>query len=69
MGERMGEMFFVEADGFVVEVTVFILKSMFWRAARNSAKMRAGARARALRARKRRFFKGVVQPSRTSAQE
>ena len=62
---RAGIFFLV--DGVFFEVTVFILKSMFWRAAQDSAKMRAGALARALR--QRGFFRGFVQPSRTSTSE
>ena len=38
-----------EVDGFF-EVTVFILRSMFWRAAQNPSNIRAGASARSARA-------------------
>ena len=38
-----GRAVFLKLIVFFVEVTVLILKSMFWRAAQNSAKMRAGA--------------------------
>ena len=64
---QKGRGVFFEVDGVFFEVKVFILKSMFWRAAQNSAKMRAGARAS--RARQRGFVKGFVQPSRTSTSE
>ena len=54
----MGGVFFFEGDCFCLfEVTVFILKSMFWTAAQNSAKMRAGARAS--RARQRGFLSSL----------
>ena len=35
---------FFEVDGFVLKVSIFILKSLFWRLAQNSTKMRAPAR-------------------------
>ena len=63
----MGGAHVIARAGCFFEVSVFILKSMFWRAAQNSAKMRVGARAS--RARQRGFFRVFVQPSRTSTSE